>query len=231
MRTLPSLVLVALFLSACGSSRVDPHSASVAEHESEAATEERVAHEHMLEYDPDASQLEKHCGGSPSASYATTPCWSEMTNPTQKHFDEAMEHARRAERHRAAARALRDAEARACEGVAMADRDISPFHHVADIVRVTIVGPPDAPEGADVVFAKRPGLGADALRRIVDCHLARNAALGHEVPEMPYCPLVPKNVMAVVADVDDGVVVRLRGADPEATKLIVQRAKALAPSK
>lgn len=226
-----SLACLAVALAGCASSRVDPHTASVVEHESEAAREDRIAREHMAEYDPYATELQKHCGGSPTSSYATTPCWSEMLNPTQKHFDEAMEHARRAERHRAAAAALRAAEAKACAGVAMADRDISPFHHFADIVRVTIVGAPDAPEGADVVFKKAPGLTVESMQRIVDCHLARNAALGHEVPEMPYCPLVPKNVAAVAAEVPDGIVVRLRGTDAEAGKAIAARAKTLAPSK
>lgn len=32
----------------------------------------------------------------------------------------------------------------------------------------------------------------DWLERAISCHLARNAALGHEVPAMPDCPLVPR---------------------------------------
>jgi hypothetical protein len=47
---------------------------------------------------------------------------------------------------------------------------------------------------AIVMFRARPSMTAEWLQRVVDCHPARNAALGHVVLDLPDCPLVPKGV-------------------------------------
>jgi hypothetical protein len=65
------------------------------------------------------------------------------------------------------------------------------------------------------------------LQRLIDCHLARNAALGHEVPEMPYCPLVPKGVTATVRPTPTGFAVEIRSSDRDTAKEIVRRAEGL----
>lgn len=65
------------------------------------------------------------------------------------------------------------------------------------------------------------------LQRLVDCHLARNAALGHDVPEMPYCPLVPRGVSARVSAVDRGFAVDVRAEDPATAQEILRRARGL----
>ena len=54
---------------------------------------------------------------------------------------------------------------------------------------------------ARVTFGPVPGLDEATLRRLAECHLARGAALGHEVPEMDYCPLVPRSASAKVATI------------------------------
>ena len=64
--------------------------------------------------------------------------------------------------------------------------------------------------GAIVEFRAVPGLTAEWLQRMVDCHIARNAALGHDVPEMPDCPLVPKGASAQVASTGAGFSVAIR---------------------
>jgi hypothetical protein len=100
--------------------------------------------------------------------------------------------------------ALRDAATRACVGVPNDDRDMSPFDHREDIESVAQLYSPSSGGknptrhflGATVVFHATPGMTAQWLQRVIDCHLARNAALGHDVPEMAYCPLVPKGVSA-----------------------------------
>ncbi len=81
--------------------------------------------------------------------------------------------------------------------------------------------------GATVVFRALPGLTAPWLQRVVDCHLARNAALGHAVPEMPYCPLVPKGVSATVTETRDGFAVTISAKDAETANEILTRSKGL----
>ena len=71
------------------------------------------------------------------------------------------------------------------------------------------------------------GLTAQWLQRSVSCHLARSAAMGHVMPEMPYCPLVPKNVSASVTATDTGLVVAIRSGDPEVAREILKRAQTL----
>jgi hypothetical protein len=108
---------------------------------------------------------------------------------------------------------------------------MSPFAHRADIrsvrelketIRNEFGNEEQRTIGASVGFRAVPGMTAQWLQRLVDCHLARNAALGHDVPEMKYCPLVPKGVTATVRATDDGFVVEIRG-DTAATVQEVQR--------
>jgi hypothetical protein len=137
--------------------------------------------------------------------------------------------------HRAAAQALRDAEAQACVGVSDDDRDISPFYHREDITSVQPAnrpsphgkGAPPYLTGASVTFRAVPGLTAEWLQRVVNCHIARNNALGNDVPEMPYCPLVPKGVAAKVSSTGDGFVVTIESQDPSSAQEILRRAQAL----
>ena len=135
-------------------------------------------------------------------------------------FDSAAE-------HRAASKALQDAESRACIGIDPSDRDISPFHHGADIAAVKVLGTPGAETGIDVVFKPVVGLTVEKLQHLVDCHLARSAALGHQVPEMPYCPLVPKGATAKVNKAGESLTVTITDPDPVGLKEILARSKQL----
>ena len=71
------------------------------------------------------------------------------------------------------------------------------------------------------------GLTQEWLQRLVNCHLARNAAVGHEMPEMPYCPLVPRGATAQVRSVGDGFAVDIQADDSDAAGEILRRAQAL----
>jgi hypothetical protein len=150
-------------------------------------------------------------------------------------------HHKMAADHRAAAQALRTAEASACAGLTDDDRDISPFYHREDITGVqpdiTGVGPAtehrsgkqpaDTVVGAVVSFRAVPGLTVEWLQRIVDCHIARNNALGNDMPEMPYCPLVPKGISAKVSSTGDGFAVTIESHDQAIAKEVLRRAQAL----
>ena len=125
-----------------------------------------------------------------------------------------------AARHRAAAQVLRNAEERACEGISAEDRDASPFFHGADIRSVAQLRDPlslgaTRLAGATIVFRAVPGLTAEWLQRILDCHLARNVAMGYDMPEMAYCPLAIRSVSASVVSAGDGFAVEVR-SDSEA---------------
>jgi hypothetical protein len=81
--------------------------------------------------------------------------------------------------------------------------------------------------GAIITFRAVKGMTAQWLQRVVDCHLARNAALGHELPEMAYCPLVPKDVSAHVSATDTGFAVAVRSDDATTAAEILGRARSL----
>ncbi|MDB4992743.1 MAG: hypothetical protein JWM74_175 [Myxococcaceae bacterium] len=232
------LSLFAASFSACASTTpgAQPHDMSAAHHDTMAANEDRNSQQHASHYSPDAAVKTDRCGRGGSAGHDFDGgCWTSTTNPTAAHLDEAKKHQKMAADHRAASQVLRDAEARACVGMSDDDRDESPFMHREDIasvepltVSVTSGKVQSArSEGAIVTFRALPGMTAQWLQRIVDCHLARNAALGHDVPEMPYCPLVPKNVTARVTAADSGFAVAIRSDDAPTSQEVLRRARAL----
>ena len=69
--------------------------------------------------------------------------------------------------------------------------------------------------GADIVFRAVPGMTPEWLQRIVDCHLARAAAVGHDMPEMSYCALMLKNVTGQVTSTGNGFAVAVTSQDPD----------------
>ena len=204
----------------------EPHDMSAAQHEAMARQEQSTAEAHSARYQ--ATSEGTQCGRA-------EPCWTTTRNPTQEHLNHAAEHKKRAADHRAASQALRDAEARSCVGISEEDRATSPFDHREDIESVEkLFSPPSGGkhsmsrfEGATVTFRAVPAMSAQWLQRLVDCHLARNAALGHEVPEMAYCPLVHNGVTASVTQTSAGFAVGIRGADTATADEIWRRVQTL----
>jgi hypothetical protein len=237
-RLIQLISVLGMTTAACAttSSGAKPHDMSAAQHEREAQAHAGTGQGHADEYDPEARAEKKQCG--PAGSHGPGLCWTSIENPTAQHRRAADEHRRHAAEHRAASTALRDAEARACTGIAPDDRDISPFDHTEDIAAIEpLVGrigsrQTDTSErllGAVVTFRAVPGMTAEWLQRVVDCHLARNASLGHEVPEMPNCPLVPRGAQARVRSTGDGFAVEIRSDDEATAREILARAKRLRP--
>ena len=222
-----TLILASLAGIGCGSSQgTEPHDMSLAQHEQAAGGEDVAASQHGDQYDPQATVAEKRC--------AKAVCWTSDTNPTEQHKGDAERHRELASKHRAAAQALRDAEASACAGIPEEDRDVSPFYHREDIASVTEIKETTArgkaqiesSVGARAVFRAVPGLTAEWLQREVDCHIARAAAVGHEMPEMDYCPLVLKGVNAKVSSTGDGFAVDVTSADAAVAKEAERRMQA-----
>jgi hypothetical protein len=226
---IPMLVCLVTSAIACASTPgAQPHDMSAASHEGMASAEDKSAAAHAAQYDPEAAAEKVRCGGTNPA------CWTSLENPTTEHRQMAAQHRKAAADHRAASKALRDAEASACAGLSEQDRDMSPFAHREDIAGVEeLKSPPPytkAPAvlgGAVISFRAVPGMTAQWLKRVIDCHIARSAALGHNVPEMPYCPLVPKDVTATVTATDKGFAVALESKDADVAREILKRANAL----
>lgn len=229
-----SLLLIS-FTAACSSATpgARPHDMSATQHEAAAREHERAAEGYAGQYESSARSPIAHCQWNSGARSAI--CWNSVENPTAEHLRAADNQRRRAAEHRAASQALRDTEARACAGLADADRDVSPFERVEDIASVEPLReqvasaklPRTEMVGAIVTFRAVPGLTPEWLQRVVDCHLARNAALGHVVPDMPDCPLVPKGVTARVSSVGSGFAVAIRGNSDAVAREVLERARRL----
>jgi hypothetical protein len=159
---------------ACASSGTRPADMTGPQHEASAAAATTEAQRHEGRYDPRA-EAPAQC--APYGVGDCVPYWSSVTNPTAHHLDDAKRHREIAAKHRAASAALREAEARSCAGVPAEDRDISPFYHREDIDRVERIQKesfgPGGLLGARLVFRAKPGLTAEWLQRVMDCHLAR----------------------------------------------------------
>lgn len=227
------MTIVAIVMTtSCGGSP-EPHGSSVADHERIAQKHERAA-EGIEEQCAKArrNELTAPVDAEPAAierlDRPGEPCWK----APDKRFLDA--HRDAAKEHRAASASLRAAEARACVGIPEDDRVISPFERSDDIASVEpflLHVPVDEPSsyrrpvGAVVTFRAVPGLTAEWLQREIDCHLARNTAVGNVVPEMPDCPLVPRDVEAHVRATGTGFAVELRSDDPETAREILDRAE------
>jgi hypothetical protein len=225
-----ALFFVASFVAGCATPGTKPHDMSQAGHEQAAASEESQAEEHAAQDDAGASSATT--GGCQSRG---GPCWTSQANSTSEHSQMAEAHKKAAAEHRAAAAALAAAEAKACADLPDSERDMSPFAHREDIASVTPLedskpvgkGKSVKTVGVTVKFKAVPGLTEEWLQRVVNCHLARAASVGHNMPEMSYCPLVPKDVTAKVVSAGDGFNVEIRSDDPAAAAEVVKRAQSL----
>ncbi len=232
MKSLVFSALASVIVVACASDPgTRPHDMSEGSHETAAKQEDQAATGHESQYKPSAETTTEKCGSKGG-------CWTSTTNPTKEHDADAQHHRELAAKHRAASAALAQAETQACAGISDDDRDISPFAHREDIRSVSPyeeqvkAGKATTTKrvGATVVFRALPGMTAEWLQRVVDCHLARAAAAGHQMPEMDYCPLVLKDVTAKVTSVGDGFAVNIKSEDGATADQILKRAEALVPA-
>jgi hypothetical protein len=210
-----------------------PHDMSASQHEAMAEGADKSAELHAAQYAPDASEERCIRRGSAARDRDSDGCWT--MNATAEHLADASKQRKIAADHRAASEVLRTAEARACAGLSDDDRDMSPFFHRDDIAGVEALNVSAGSgkshrtimEGAVVTFRPVPGMTAQWLQRVVDCHVARNAALGHDLAEMPYCPLVLNGVTARVTSTPTGLAVAVSSEDSGAAQQILDRSRAL----
>jgi hypothetical protein len=221
-------------LVGCAAPGTSPQDMSATQHEAMAKQEDTAASGHEAQHDPNAKTTTEHCPRGQS-----NPCWTSTANPTQKHESDAEAHKEMGAKHRAAAAALAQAETVSCAGVDEADRDASPFYHREDISsvipfeRTVQNGKQTSKElaGATVTFRAVPMLTTEWLQHEINCHLARAAAVGFDMPEMSYCPLMLKGVKATVAAAGDTFLVQVVSDDANTAKEILSRAQALVATK
>lgn len=222
---------IVLGLVGCASNGTAPHDMSAAQHEAMAKQEDSAAEGHQAQSDPNASVTTEKCPRGQS-----NPCWTSTSNPTQEHSSDAESHKEMAAKHRAAAGALAQAETQSCTGIDAQDRDVSPFYHREDITSVTPITrtvqhgkhTSTITSGAAITFRAVPMLTTEWLQHEVNCHLARAAAVGYDMPEMSFCPLMLKDVKAGVSSVGDNFLVQVESDDPNTAKEILSRSQALA---
>lgn len=219
-------VLVVGLGSGCGAPSTpgaNPHDMSAADHATAAGK-----HDHMA---TSGDNGRDRCASVRANEVAFDGvCW------TQGATSESDAHRKMAADHRAASQALRDAETKACGGVALADRDESPFAHRIDILAVepvvTTSSKGEAPRAAGATISLRavPGLTLEYLDHMVACHTARNAAMGFGMDDMAFCPLSVKGASAKVTQGTGALRVEIRGDSDAASTEILRRANALGVS-
>jgi len=219
---LPWVVTATAALASIGCAQQAPPKMGVERHEEAALTEQRAA----AAADPCTSGREK----------VEAPCWSSNSSQVEEHQRAAAEHQHSAD--------LQRAEQQACAEVSTRDRTQSPFSHQADILSVQPLvlksrdGGGSRAVGAAVQFRKVPHLTAALLKQIVDCHLARNAALGLDRPDLDYCPLTVnplgfKNLKTEVSEGPNGLVLKLETSDSEdvAHEILLRAQRAAGPAR
>jgi hypothetical protein len=166
-------------------------------------------------------------------------CWTSTSNPSLEQAEQLIELRRAAATVRSRARALPDAEDRACAGLDQEERDVSPFYHRDDIVSARVLnekartgkGTLMRRAGARVQFRAVPGLTAARLRLQIDCQIARALAVGYGMRETSYCPLSLGGIEAEVFVMGNGFAVEIRGEDAQTVEEIVRRVHALEDSR
>jgi hypothetical protein len=225
----------------CASTRSLPdEDLSAKEHERAAAEDRGSAREMANRFDNRSVRYvelypERPATCDKSLPGSCSPYWTMTTNPSDRELSLAAAYQTRARRHRKAAEQLRQTEAKSCLLVSLADQDMSPLLRQRDIAGLDHVGessgrgPLGVPAGAAIAFRPVPDLSQANLQRIVDCHLARNAALGWDQSDNSACPLNVKGAHAKVRTADGRLVVEVTSTDAGAALEILKRARALWP--
>lgn len=236
MSAIRQRLIVAIVAAGCAATPgARPHEMCAAGHDVAAVTHEAEARTHGSLYDPTTRDPRPRCVNALAFAGTSEVCWTSVVNPTVSHLAEAERHRRTAAEHRAASLALREAEARFCAGLPESDRDMSPLAHREEIAEVNPLAV-DVTSGrvtsrrvvgVSMVIRAVPGLTAEWLQRLVDCHLARSAVLGASVAEMRDCPLAVPTATARVASTGSGFAVMIRAEDEGSVAEIRGRAERL----
>jgi hypothetical protein len=123
----------------------------------------------------------------------------------------------------------------ACRGVRDPERYVWLLTNRQDVMAIGEIKPEepqletltsDPRVGARVVLAAGPGMTAEWLERIGQCHIAQNAARGYPQGAAP-SPLDVTGAAVQVSTVGDGFAVDITSYDGKAGREILRRARAL----
>jgi hypothetical protein len=123
----------------------------------------------------------------------------------------------------------------ACKGVPDPERNVRLLTNRQDVVAVGEIKPddslfqdssPDPRAGARVLVVAEPGVTAEWLERIAECHIAQNAARGYP-QSAASSPLDVKGAAVHVSSVGDGFAVDITSYDWKAGREILRRARTL----
>ncbi|HZA14551.1 MAG TPA: hypothetical protein VE618_08640 [Myxococcaceae bacterium] len=130
---------------------------------------------------------------------------------------------------------LAEAEAQACAGLSDDELKNGPFARPAEIasVRPLLVeafprddNPPTYELGGAVVKVRAsPGLTAEWLQRLVDCDLARSAAMAVSAAEPPTSPFAFRGASAYVHSTGDGFAIEISSNEPRVAREILASAE------
>lgn len=231
--------------AACASGRTQtmpPRHLSATEHDQEARRHERAARDQERVARASGRGESASGGAAPYGCYdqqlpdpdlggervpVLRPCWTSETRQTGDRERDADEHRREAARHRKMAASLLRAERDACAGLGRDEISHSPFFHREDIARVDPVRSGGRVVGARVVFRRVRGLDSSWMRKAIDCHRARAAALGYPPREMTYCPLMAAPTEVAVDVRADQIAVTITARRDEDAAAVLGRAQAL----
>ena len=135
-------------------------------------------------------------------------------------------------KHKAAAQALRDEEARACAGMSEPERELGPFFGRAEVEGVEelydYVGRGGRVfRGAAISVRPTATLTAEWLQRNIECHIARTAAHGYDAKEMSKCPFGVEGVYVSVRSGGDKFIVDVKSREVAKAHEVWRRARAL----
>ncbi len=129
----------------------------------------------------------------------------------------------------------KDAEA-ACRGVPSAEWTAASLTNPRNVRAVQEVKP-EMPVsetetvvqrwGARIVLGAQPGMTAEWLQRVAECHMAQVATSAS--PALTQSPLDVKGALVAVQSAGDGFAVDITSASPKVGREILTRARALAP--
>jgi hypothetical protein len=139
-----------------------------------------------------------------------------------------------AEEHLQAARLLRDEEQSACYQVPDAERAQGPFGNAERIAGVEIVRDrgvfpkgPLVPVGVAVSLRAEPGMTQQWLGRLIACHMAHVAVVGHESGASP---LSVAHTQVAVSSTATGFRVTVTSRDRDVARLVLDKGQELAES-
>jgi hypothetical protein len=156
-----------------------------------------------------------------------SPCWDIEIDTEVRHRRAAERERRAARRDRQIAADLIRAQRARCEGVPAADLERSPFARRDAIIQVEPHETDDEVRGALIVIRPAPGLTADGIRKAVECHQARFAALGKPTTYLAEDPTVVEGAHVQVREGDGRIEVLVVSDAPGAGHIVLGRAQDL----